>query len=486
MTRRHGLFASVLVLILFASLLAAEPGRQRPGMGPVEPVQPVDLLITGGAVVTMDDHWRLFEPGFVAIRGDRIVGVGPQHEASRRYRARTVVAVPGKVVMPGLINTHTHLAMTMLRGIGDDLNLNDWLEQYIFPAEARNVTAQYVAAGTRLGLVELIRGGVTTFADMYYFEETVAVETRRAGLRAILGETLLDFPAPDNKTWAEAIGYSQSYIRRWKGDSLITPALAPHALYTVSREHLLEVRRLAEELDVPILTHLAEARTETEYAATRFQLSPTAYLDQVGLLSPRTLLAHVIHVDAADLELLRQRGVGIAHCPQSNMKLASGTAPVPAMLRAGLRVGLGTDGAASNNDLSLWEEMDTAAKLHKLVSGDPTVISAREALAMATIGGARALHQERQVGSLESGKLADLIVVGMNAPHQSPVYNLYSHLVYATKAGDVADVLVNGRWVMRNRRLLTLDEPQILRETRRYQGQISESLKQVLNAPPLQ
>lgn len=483
MTGRQAVSAAFLVLILFTTLPAAEPGGRRAG---TDRIEQIDLLITEGAVVTMDDRRQLYQPGYVAIRGNRIVGVGPQREASGRYRARTVLRVPGKVVMPGLINTHTHLAMTMLRGIGDDLNLNDWLERYIFPAEARNVTADYVAAGTRLGLVEMIRGGVTTFADMYYFEEAVAVETRRAGLRGILGETLLDFPAPDNKTWAEAISYTESYIRRWKGDSLITPALAPHAIYTVSREHLLEVRRLAEQLDVPILTHLAEARTETEYAAARFRATPTAYLDQLGLLSPRALLAHVVHVAAADLELLRQRGVGIAHCPQSNMKLASGTAPVPAMLRAGLRVGLGTDGAASNNDLSLWEEMDTAAKLHKLTSGDPTVVSAAEALAMATIGGARALQLERRIGSLEPGKLADLIVVGMNAPHQSPVYNLYSHLVYATKASDVADVLVNGRWVMRNRRLLTLDEPRVLREARRYQGRIRESLKQVMNAPPPQ
>ncbi len=470
----------VMVAILLALLQFMPPGAVLAG----EEVRWVDLLLTDGAVVTMDGERRLFDPGYVAIRGDRIVAVGPQAElASRRFRAREVVAVPGRVIMPGLVNTHTHLAMTLLRGIGDDLNLNDWLERYIFPAEARNVTAPYVATGTRLGLIEMIRGGITTYADMYYFEETVAVETKRAGLRGILGETLLDFPAPDNKTWAEALAYAESYARRWKGDPLITPALAPHAIYTVSSEHLMAVRQLAERLEVPILTHLAEAKTETEFAAQRFQQSPTGYLDQLGLLGPRTLLAHAVHIDAEDLDLLRRREVGIAHCPQSNMKLASGTAPVPAMLRARLRVGLGTDGAASNNDLSLWEEMDTAAKLHKLVSADPTVVSAAEALAMATIGGARALHMEKSIGSLEPGKLADLIVVGMNAPHQSPVYNLYSHLVYATKADDVLDVMVNGRWLMRNRRLLTLDQPGVMREVRGYQRQIRESLKQVMKAP---
>jgi 5-methylthioadenosine/S-adenosylhomocysteine deaminase len=294
---------------------------------------------------------------------------------------------------------------------------------------------------------------------------------------------LLDFPAPDNKTWDQAIGYAQKFILRWKGDPLITPALAPHALYTVNRTHLEAVRDLAKQLDVPILTHLAEARSETQYAHQNFGLTPTGYLDQVGLLSARTLLAHVIHVDQQDLALLNQRDVGIVHCPQSNMKLASGTAPVPAMLKNGMRVGLGTDGAASNNDLNLWEEIDTAAKLHKLITGDPTVVTAEEALALATIGGARALHLEDRLGSLEPGKLADLIVVGMSAPHQSPVYNLYSHLVYATKAGDVSDVMVNGRWLMRDRRLLTLKEPAVMNDVRRYQRQIRRGLNDVLNAP---
>ena len=447
----------------------------------------VDLLLTGGAVVTMDSQRRLFDPGYVAIRGKRIVGVGPMSDLPRAgWRARRTLSVPGQVVMPGLVNAHTHLAMTLLRGVGDDLNLNDWLNQYIFPAESGNVTRPYVATGTQLGLVEMIRGGITTYADMYYFEDTVAAETSRAGLRGVLGETLLDFPAPDNKTWTDAIRYSEWFVKRWKGNPLITPALAPHAIYTVNREHLTEVRALAERLDVPILTHLAEAKTETEFARQNFDLSPTAYLDQLGLLSPRILLAHVVHANRDDLQLLHDREVGIAHCPQSNMKLASGTAPVPAMLARGMRVGLGTDGAASNNDLNLWEEVDTSAKLHKLISGDPTVVTAADALAMATIGGARALHLEEKIGSLEVGKLADLIVVRMNAPHQTPVYNLYSHLVYATKAGDVSDVMVDGRWLMRRRQLLTIDEKRVMTEVRGFQRQIRQSLKAVLMPPPRQ
>jgi 5-methylthioadenosine/S-adenosylhomocysteine deaminase len=472
-----------LVILLISPQVLIAGGAS----GPSAATASIDLLLIGGAVVTIDAQQRIFDPGYVAIKGQRIAGVGPMSELARvRWRARRTINLPGRVIMPGLINTHTHLAMTMLRGIGDDLNLNDWLNQYIFPAESENVTRPYVAAGTRLGLVELIRGGVTTYADMYYFEDTVAQETWRAGVRGVLGETLLDFPAPDNKTWPEAIRYGEWFVKRWKGDSLIIPALAPHAIYTVNRSHLEEVRQLAERLDVPIMTHLAEAKTETEFARQNFNLSPTAYLEMVGLLSPRTLLAHVVHADQEDLQMLYQHGVGIAHCPQSNMKLASGTAPIPAMLAKGMRVGLGTDGAASNNDLNLWEEIDTAAKLHKLISADPTVVSAREALTMATIGGARALHLEEKIGSLETGKLADLIVVRMNAPHQTPVYNLQSHLVYATKSGDVSDVMVNGRWLMRQRKLLTIDDQKAMTDVRAFQRQIRQSLKPVLMPPPRQ
>jgi len=464
-------------LLVITSHLAISASPARPG-------RQVDLLLTGGAVVTMDDQRRLYNPGYVAVRGNRILAVGPTAELEEmNFRPGRVISLPGRVVMPGLVNAHTHLAMTLLRGVGDDLNLDDWLTRYIFPAESSNVTSDYVATGTRLGLIEMIRGGITTFADMYYFEDTVARETRRAGVRAILGETLLDFPAPDNKTWEAAIDDTVNFVTRWKGDPLITPAFAPHAIYTVNRAHLEEVRGLARRHDVPILTHLAEAQTETEFARRNFGLSPAFYLDEIGLLASRIVLAHVVQVDQRDLDLLHQREVGIVHCPQSNMKLASGTSPVPAMLKKGMRVGLGTDGAASNNDLNLWEEIDTAAKLHKLVSGDPTVVTADQALALATIGGARALRLDDQIGSLEPGKLADLIVVGMNAPHQSPVYNLYSHLVYATKAGDVSDVMVNGRWLMRRRRILTLNEPAVMNEVRRYQRQISQSLKDVTKAP---
>lgn len=442
-------------------------------------VNRVDLLITGGAVVTMDGERKVFENGYVAVRGERIADVGDAAQLkSMNYRPRQTVNARGKVVLPGLINTHTHVPMVLFRGIADDLNLQDWLTKYIFPAEAKNVTREFVIAGTRLGLAEMIRGGTTTYADMYYFEDAIAEETKKIGVRALLGETVIDFPVPDNKTWADAMSYTARFLQRWKGDSLITPAIAPHAPYTVSTEHLNEVRALAEKLDSPIIIHLAEAPTETEYMAKTYNSRPAEYLEKINFLSPRVLAAHVIHVNDKEIAMLKRLDVGIAHCPQSNMKLASGAAPVPAMIKAGARLGLGTDGAASNHDLSLWEEIDTAAKLHKLISGDPTVVPAEQALAMATIGGARALHMEEKIGSIEIGKLADLIIVDLSAPHLVPMYNLYSHLVYAAKASDVSDTIVSGRVLMRNRRLLTINEESVKAVARKYQKQVSQSLKQ--------
>lgn len=468
-TKRKYLWLLVTVLCL-----NAWPGfaQRRAGFAPL------DLLIVNGAVVTMDGARNLYEDGFVAIQGERIVAVGPMSElANRRYAVKQTLDARGKAVLPGLVNTHTHLPMVLYRGLADDLILQEWLTKFIFPAEAKNTNKDFVIWGTRLGLLELIRGGTTTYADMYYFEDDVAVETKRAGLRGVLGETLLDFPAPDNKTWAEAVSYTEAFVKRWKGDALIVPAFAPHAPYTVSTEHLNEVRRLAEQHDVPILTHIAEAPTELTDIQQRYNARPVEYLERINFLSPRVVGAHVVHVNEAEIATLKRREVGIGHCPQSNMKLSSGTAPIPAMLEQGLRVGLGTDGAASNNDLSLWEEIDTAAKLHKLISMKPTVLPAPEALALATLGGARALHLEKEIGSLEVGKRADVILVGLDAPHQTPRYNLYSHLVYATKASDVTDTIVNGRVLMRNRRVLTVDELTVKARAREYQKRVQQSLQ---------
>ncbi|MCP9494795.1 MAG: amidohydrolase [Pyrinomonadaceae bacterium MAG19_C2-C3] len=436
----------------------------------------VDLIVRGGAVVTMDKDFRVIERGAIAVRGNRIVEVGNEVDIRRRYVARRYIDARGRIVIPGLINAHTHIPMTLFRGLADDLALDEWLTKYIFPAEARNVTEDFVRAGTRLGLVEMIRGGTTTFCDMYYFEDAIADETARAGVRAVLGETVIDFPAPDNKTHEAAMAYTTRFINKWQANDLITPAFAPHAPYTVSEEHLNNVRRAAERLNAPILIHVAETKKELDDSLQNKNASPVAYLARINFLSPRVIAAHVVHINADDIRLLKQSGTGVVHNPQSNMKLASGIAPVPQMLTSDLPLGLGTDGAASNNDLDMWEEIDTAAKLHKAATGDPRVVTAREAFAMATINGARALHLEREIGSLEKGKRADIVIVDADAAHQTPRYNLFSTLVYATKAADVRTVIIDGRIVMLDRRLLTLNEPLIKRQARAWRARITRSL----------
>lgn len=463
---RH-LLASLVVLSLAASAFA----QRRPVAG-----SSVDLLILGGTIVTMDGDRNVIEDGAIAVKDGKILSIGKARDM-RRMPAKQTINATGKVIIPGLINTHTHVPMVLFRGISDDLDLNDWLTKYIFPAEAKNVDEAFVRAGTRLGLAEMVRGGTTTYCDMYYFEDAIADETKRAGVRGVLGETIIDFPVPDNKSWEAGLAYTERFINKWKNDPLIVPAVAPHAPYTVSREHLLQARDLSNRLKAPLVIHLAEANTETEFIQQKHQgQRPIEFVEKIGFFNDRTIAAHVIQANDAELDLLKKHDVGIGHCPQSNMKLAAGTAPIPAMLRKGMRVGLGTDGAASNNDLNLWEEIDTAAKLHKLVSGDPKTLSAAEAFAMATIGGARALHMEDLIGSIESGKRADIVIVDMDDLNQTPMFNVYSHLVYATKANDVRSVVINGKVIMLNRRLLTLDENDIKRVANAYRTKIIQSL----------
>lgn len=462
---------SITILLILAFCLPVFGQAGRPSVQ-----QPIDLVIVGGTIVTMDQDRNVIEDGAIAVKDGKILSIGKARDL-RGTRAKQTINATGKVIIPGLINTHTHIPMVLFRGISDDLDLNDWLTKYIFPAEAKNVDEAFVRAGTRLGLAEMVRGGTTTYCDMYYFEDAIADETKKAGVRGVLGETIIDFPAPDNKTWDAGLAYTERFINKWKNDPLIVPAVAPHAPYTVSQEHLLQARDLSNKTKAPLVIHLAEANTETEFIQQKHQgQRPIEFVEKIGFFNDRTIAAHVIQANDAELDLLKKHDVGIGHCPQSNMKLAAGTAPVPAMLRKGLRVGLGTDGAASNNDLNLWEEIDTAAKLHKLVSGDPKTLSAAEAFAMATIGGARALHMEDLIGSIESGKRADIVIVDMDSLHQTPVFNVYSHLVYATKAENVRTVVINGRVIMLNRRLLTLDENAIKRNANAYRTKIIKSL----------
>ncbi len=434
--------------------------------------------MTGGTIVTMDPERRIIADGAIAVSNGRIVAVGRRAEIESRYKGRERLSAAGRLILPGLINTHNHAAMSLFRGLADDLKLQEWLEKYIFPAEARNVNADFVRWGTRLAALEMIRGGTTTYADMYYFEDVVAEATKEAGMRGVLGETILDFPAPDNKTVPVALAYTEKFLERWKNDPLVVAAVAPHAPYTCSEQTLRQTHELAVRHGAPLLIHLSETETENKTILEKHKMSPTAYLDSLGLLKPRTLAAHCVWVSGEDIERLRRNGTGVAHNPSSNMKLASGAAPVVDMLAAGVAVGLGTDGVAgSNNDLDMFEEMDLAAKLAKLINRDPRALPARQALEMATVLGARALGMEKEIGSLEEGKRADLITVRLDGAHAVPLYNIYSQIVYALKASDVEDVVIEGRIVMRGRRVLTLNEEQVKAKAREYAQAVGADLR---------
>jgi 5-methylthioadenosine/S-adenosylhomocysteine deaminase len=435
----------------------------------------VALLITNGIVVTMDGARRVVAPGTVAIDRGEIVAVEPAAAASA-YRGRDRIDARGAVVMPGLINTHTHAPMVLYRGLADDLALMDWLQKYIFPAEAKTVSPAFVAAGTRLAALEMIESGTTTYADMYYFEEEIGRATKAAGLRGILGETIIQFPAPDARTPAESLGRAERFIKEFTGDPLITPAVAPHAMYTLDEDSLKRSRALADRYHAPVLIHLAETEDEVKIAADKHHATPAAYLDALGFWKPGTLAAHGVWLTAEDIAILKRAGVGVSHNPESNMKLASGTAPVPAMQAAGLAVGLGTDGAASNNDLDMFEAMRQAALLHKLITKDPRAVPAIDALAMATIDGARALGMSDRIGSLEVGKRADVIIVDMSSARQTPMYDPVSHLVYVTHGDDVRTTIVDGRILMRDRRVLTLNEAAVKADARRFAEQVKSAV----------
>jgi len=437
----------------------------------------VDLLVTGGIVVTMDASRTIQNDGAVAIKSDVIVAVGPRAEIENQYSANQTIDGRGKLIMPGFINGHTHVPMTLFRGLHDDVTLDDWLRKYIFPAEAKNVNEEFVRWGTRLAAAEQIRAGVTTFADMYYFEDAVAEEAKAAGMRGVLGETWLDFPAPDNKSEAAMSAYTEKFLQKWQGDPLIHASVAPHSIYTCSRKTLNDAAALARKYHAPILIHVAEMKKEWEDSQKQNGASPVQYLQTIGLLGPDVLAAHCIFVDEKDRRTLAQQQVGCVHNPSSNMMLASGVSPVPEMRFAGVAVGLGTDGpAGSNNDLDLMEEMDLAAKLAKITKNDPLALNAKAVVEMGTIDGARALHMEKEIGSLEPGKKADLILIRLDRPNAVPMYDVYAQLAYALKGSDVQTVIIGGRLVMRDQSLLTVKEEEAIAKAREYKKSIAASL----------
>lgn len=424
------------------------------------------LVIANGTVVTMDPADRVLPSGAVAMDGPNIVAVDTAEAIRARFSARETIDAHGGIILPGLINTHTHAPMVLYRGLADDLALQEWLERYIFPAEAKTVSPEFVRAGTRLAALEMIQSGTTTYADMYYFEDDIARETKAAGLRGVLGQTIIQFPVADAKTPAEGLARAERFVAAWRNDPLITPAVAPHAMYTLDGPALQAARNLSVKYDVPTLIHLAETAREAQVARERGKASPVEYLDSLGFLGPGVIGAHGVWVSEHEMTLLKLHGVGVAHNPGSNMKLASGTAPVPAYLKAGVSLGLGTDGAASSNDLDMFQAMRLAALVHKAQSMDPRVASARDVLAMATIGGAKALGLGAQIGSLEPGKRGDVIVVSTAGARQTPMFNPVSHLVYVAHGGDVRATVVHGRVLMRERAMLTLNEQMVLNDAR--------------------
>ena len=444
---------------------------------PLLAAAPADILITGGTVVTMAGP--NIERGSVVIRGGEIIAVGPSAEIDGKYSAKTVIRAGGMAVAPGFVNAHTHAPMTLFRGIADDRDLMDWLQNYMFPAEAKNVDREFVKWGTRLAAAEMIRSGTTTYADMYYFESDIARETKAAGLRGVLAQTFIDFPAPDNKTWDAMVAYMRKYAAEWKGDPMITPALAPHAPYTVSADHLRQVRALATELGVPILIHVSETKNELEQVAkAQNNMTPGAYLDSLGFLGDDVLAAHGVWLTPDEIRIFAQKKVGVAHCPESNQMLASGVAPVVDMIKAGVDVGLGTDGpAGSNNNLDMVEEMASAARLQKVMRNDPKAITARELLRLGTIGGANALGLGDKIGTLERGKRADVVIVDLHQAKTQPVYSVESAIVYAASGSSVVTTICDGKILLRHGKVLTVDEKATIAKAKEYRDRILASLK---------
>jgi 5-methylthioadenosine/S-adenosylhomocysteine deaminase len=442
-----------------------------------------ETLLYNAIVLTMDENLHKYEPGAIAIQGGRILAVGPEAEITGQYSANEATDCNLKVLMPGLVNAHTHVPMAMLRGLADDLRLDVWLMGYMMPVEREFVSPDFVRLGTKIACLELVRSGVTCFADMYYFEDHVAQTTAEIGLRAVCSQTVLKFPTPDAQFYEESLAAAREFIEKWKGHPLIVPSVAPHAPYTCTPEILQSTAALAVEFDVPLHTHLAETLVEVENSRSEHGMPVIPYVKKQNLFEAKVIAAHCVHVDEGEIHTLLHHHAGVAHNPSSNLKLASGFAPVTRMIELGLNVGIGTDGPASNNDLDMFEEVRLAAFLAKSVTGDPTALPAYTALSMATRLGARALHLGEVTGSLEAGKQADLILVEISRLHNSPRYQrdpnaIYAQLVYAAKSSDVSDVMVAGRWLMRDRQFITLDQSDLIEQANEYARRIDIFLVQ--------
>lgn len=435
-------------------------------------MQKVDHIVNADYVLTMDKQLALIEHGAIAIKGSKIFDIGSQNDISANYISENVINGHGKVVLPGLINTHTHAAMVYFRGIADDLPLDEWLNNHIWPAENRWFSPEFISDAIELACLEMLKGGVTTYNDMYFYEDAAGKSTKKIGMRAVLGVGILNFQTKFARNTAEYLSKAESFIRDWKGDELITPCIAPHALYTCDTDSLKKAAYIANQYDIPIHIHLSETRWEVDDIKNKYKILPIEYLDRLGFLNERVLAAHCIWLTDKEIDLLAERQVGVSHCVESNLKLASGIAPVVKMLKNGVKVTFGTDSAASNNDLNIISEMSTAAKLHKVVSENPTALDAKTVLCMATRWGAEVLCLGKTTGSIEKGKAADIVMADLRKPHLTPIYDIYSHIVYAMRPSDIYMVMVNGRILVNNARLCNSDEEKILSKAREWQEKI--------------
>jgi len=433
----------------------------------------VDIIVENGTVLTMDEENAIHEKGFLCIKKDTISHIGSGDQDA--FDAKKRIDAKDGLILPGLINGHTHAAMSLFRGLADDLPLMEWLNNYIFPAESR-MNGGFVSTGTKLACAEMILSGTTTFCDMYLFEEEVAEAAGEAGMRCVVGEVLYDFPSPNYGAIEKGFAYTESLIKKWQDDPIVSIAVEPHSLFTCSPDLLTTANKLALEYGVPLIIHLAETRSEVAEVKKRYGKNPVEHLRSLGILGPHLIADHCVHLDSHDIKTLAEHEVKVVHNPESNMKLASGVAPVPELLNEGVTVGLGTDGCASNNNLDLFTEMDMAAKLHKVHNMDPTFMDAITVLRMATIEGARALGLEGITGSLEVGKKGDVIVVDTQRPHLTPMYNPCSHLVYSARGNDVVHAIINGRQVMEDRDLLSLDLPEVMAHAREKSLRVKEWL----------
>jgi 5-methylthioadenosine/S-adenosylhomocysteine deaminase len=446
-------------------------------------MQKVSLIIKNASILTIDDSFSIFNPGAIAIKNDIIEAVGDESEILSSYSSTEILDAGGKILMPGLINAHTHVPMTLLRGLADDLRLDVWLLGYMMPVEREYVTPEFVQLGTKLACAEMLRSGITCFCDMYYFEDDVAEATAEVGMRAICSESILKFPTPDAASYDESIAYSKQFIEKWKNHPLIIPSIAHHAPYTCTPEIIKKSKDIAIQYDIPLHIHLAETQQEVENVVAENGMPVIPYMDKLDLFDAKVIAAHCVHIDPGEIRLLKKRNAGVAHNPSSNLKLASGFSPVKQMIDIGINVGIGTDGPASNNDLDMFEEIRLTTFLAKGSSGDPTALPAKTTVAMATRIGAKALHIEDITGSLTPGKRADLILIDISKIHNSPNFrhlpdSLYSQVVYAAKANDVSDVMVNGKWLMKDHQLLTLDEVSLMEKGQEYAKHIDKFLFQ--------